>query len=593
MRNKNLAGAEALRVSVFMPDLDATAAFRASRYVGTQYDLSLILRHNGTHRMPGGRVEMRQCYELYMHDEVTPGGILVADSCQLPEYFLDEVTLDGEVITLVMNDGTEFTVDLAPLLAAFRVTASRDTSGVWSMWQGDPSAETLFAQFVEGSTYARDDAAQTITIFAPDGNEYVISSAVWDFTYDDATGLFRVYLGGVEYLSFLNVDTNTVTEVVYDEVGQFYEATHSEGPPDVRWYPVFANEVLEGVYNITVFNPDGTPVSFVVEGSDPSVPGEQVVVLNNPVIYVDRDLGVENPPINTQADLTPANAFNSFDAVRNFMTRTLVVGTVTLDCRGDFSAPGYTSAMEISPLTMKNAQIIVVRGQAGDLGAFKLPFGGSTSGRQLGIRCNGGTLVVQDVTFVAIDEALSAGLSVVAACSCISGLMQLAGTVVFEGYYNVDRAGASPCVCFNIQPSSAIEISANATLRFNFDPTTLLESIVNTAPQATFVIDGNVTFDYQAAFGLTDSMFNIRPGSLLRALVSPGNPNPLLVTGGQRVLTPVSARVRDLGIASTAAAYGNRAAAIAYDWGGETSLGGPVATMLIANVAVLNNTVGP
>jgi len=593
MRNKNLAGAEALRVSVFMPDLDATAAFRASRYVGTQYDLSLILRHNGTHRMPGGRVEMRQCYELYMHDEVTPGGILVADSCQLPEYFLDEVTLDGEVITLVMNDGTEFTVDLAPLLAAFRVTASRDTSGVWSMWQGDPSAETLFAQFVEGSTYARDDAAQTITIFAPDGNEYVISSAVWDFTYDDATGLFRVYLGGVEYLSFLNVDTNTVTEVVYDEVGQFYEATHSEGPPDVRWSPVFANEVLEGVYNITVFNPDGTPVSFVVEGSDPSVPGEQIVVLNNPVIYVDRDLGVENPPINTQADLTPANAFNSFDAVRNFMTRTLVVGTVTLDCRGDFSAPGYTSAMEISPLTMKNAQIIVVRGQAGDLGAFKLPFGGSTSGRQLGIRCNGGTLVVQDVTFVAIDEALSAGLSVVTACSCISGLMQLAGTVVFEGYYNVDRAGASPCVCFNIQPSSAIEISANATLRFDFDPTTLLESIVNTAPQATFVIDGNVTFDYQAAFGLTDSMFNIRPGSLLRALVSPGNPNPLLVTGGQRVLTPVSARVRDLGIASTAAAYGNRAAAIAYDWGGETSLGGPVATMLIANVAVLNNTVGP
>jgi len=593
MRNKNLAGAEALRVSVFMPDLDATAAFRASRYVGTQYDLSLILRHNGTHRMPGGRVEMRQCYEIYMHDEVTPGGILVADSCQLPEYFLDEVTLDGEVITLVMNDGTEFTVDLAPLLAAFRVTASRDTSGVWSMWQGDPSAETLFAQFVEGSTYARDDAAQTITIFAPDGNEYVISSAVWDFTYDDATGLFRVYLGGVEYLSFLNVDTNTVTEVVYDEVGQFYEATHSEGPPDVRWYPVFANEVLEGVYNITVFNPDGTPVSFVVEGSDPSVPGEQIVVLNNPVIYVDRDLGVENPPINTQADLTPANAFNSFDAVRNFMTRTLVVGTVTLDCRGDFSAPGYTSAMEISPLTMKNAQIIVVRGQAGDLGAFKLPFGGSTSGRQLGIRCNGGTLVVQDVTFVAIDEALSAGLSVVTACSCISGLMQLAGTVVFEGYYNVDRAGASPCVCFNIQPSSAIEISANATLRFNFDPTTLLESIVNTAPQATFVIDGNVTFDYQAAFGLTDSMFNIRPGSLLRALVSPGNPNPLLVTGGQRVLTPVSARVRDLGIASTAAAYGNRAAAIAYDWGGETSLGGPVATMLIADVAVLNNTVGP
>jgi len=593
MRNKNLAGAEALRVSVFMPDLDATAAFRASRYVGTQYDLSLILRHNGTHRMPGGRVEMRQCYELYMHDEVTPGGILVADSCQLPEYFLDEVTLDGEVITLVMNDGTEFTVDLAPLLAAFRVTASRDTSGVWSMWQGDPSAETLFAQFVEGSTYARDDAAQTITIFAPDGNEYVISSAVWDFTYDDATGLFRVYLGGVEYLSFLNVDTNTVTEVVYDEVGQFYEATHSEGPPDVRWYPVFANEVLEGVYNITVFNPDGTPVSFVVEGSDPSVPGEQIVVLNNPVIYVDRDLGVENPPINTQADLTPANAFNSFDAVRNFMTRTLVVGTVTLDCRGDFSAPGYTSAMEISPLTMKNAQIIVVRGQAGDLGAFKLPFGGSTSGRQLGIRCNGGTLVVQDVTFVAIDEALSAGLSVVTACSCISGLMQLAGTVVFEGYYNVDRAGASPCVCFNIQPSSAIEISANATLRFDFDPTTLLESIVNTAPQATFVIDGNVTFDYQAAFGLTDSMFNIRPGSLLRALVSPGNPNPLLVTGGQRVLTPVSARVRDLGIASTAAAYGNRAAAIAYDWGGETSLGGPVATMLIADVAVLNNTVGP
>ena len=52
MRNKHLAGKEALRVSVFMPALDATALSRHAAYIGTQYDLSLVIQHDGVKRSP-------------------------------------------------------------------------------------------------------------------------------------------------------------------------------------------------------------------------------------------------------------------------------------------------------------------------------------------------------------------------------------------------------------------------------------------------------------------------------------------------------------------------------------------------------------
>ena len=111
MRNKHLAGKEALRVSVFMPALDATALTRHAAYIGTQYDLSLIIQHDGVKRSPGGIEEDAICFQLYMHDEVTPGGLLIADSCLVEEFYLDNVTVEGELITLIMNNGHEFEID--------------------------------------------------------------------------------------------------------------------------------------------------------------------------------------------------------------------------------------------------------------------------------------------------------------------------------------------------------------------------------------------------------------------------------------------------------------------------------------------------
>ena len=266
MRNKHLAGKEALRVSVFMPALDATALARHAAYIGTQYDLSLVIQHDGVKRSPGGIEEDAICFQLYMHDEVTPGGLLIADSCLVEEFYLDNVTVDGALITLVMNNGHEFEIDLAPILANYIVNISRPAPGVVRLRQGTRTVGEWFEGFnivdVGNGRYEATDAQ---------GNQ-----VVW----------------------------NTGVSEVADLGNGIYEATNADGST-VRWA---SQEIPEGM-----------------------------LYLQDPVIYLRQSTGSATPPIESQDDLTPENAFDSFSAIETFLTTCIVQGTITIDARGSFT----------------------------------------------------------------------------------------------------------------------------------------------------------------------------------------------------------------------------------------------------------------
>lgn len=389
MRNKNTAGTEALRYSVFMPDMDANAQARHDRYVGSQYDLSIVIRHQGVHHMPGGREEPRVCYEIYMHDEHTPAGTLIADSCQLPEYYLDETTLDvdDETITLTMNDGWEFVLDLKPILEKYLVNITHLESGEVVLYQhfdeeGNPQER---GRWVNGSTYSLDPETGILTVTAPNGTSYdVDTTGRLTFGYNPETRLFGISLRGGEAITFQNGDI--VDASVVDDVLSITIAKPGEEPVTVTYQAdrvTFADNG-DGTYTITV---NGTPTTFATGGdtvvfadegngdyrltingtphefntgvslveaqgngvfqatnADGTIVqwfGEYVpgtLYLQDPVIFIDQATGSSNPPVTEQGDLATAR-FNSFNAVWNFLTTCIVQGTLTINAVGTFNDP--------------------------------------------------------------------------------------------------------------------------------------------------------------------------------------------------------------------------------------------------------------
>lgn len=319
---------------------------------------------------------------------------------------------------------------------------------------------------------------------------------------------------------------------------------------------------------------------------------EDLVVLNNPVIYL-RTNGSPNPPIETQADLTPANAFDSFDAIRNFLRRTLLVGTVTVDGQGDFSAPGFSSAGQVAASTFKNAANIVVRGSPDNAQAFILPFGG-LQGRVTGLACPDGNVTVRDLTFRCVNEAEASYTSFAAGVNAQGGNISFAGTVRFDGYYDNDRVGRTAQVfLLRSVVSGNISIGNNTVVVFDFDAGTSISSLGLIGPQAVLEIAGNVIFNIQNGCELRAAQFDVDSSAYLRFVLSVANPDPLAVTGGSRFISSNTARIADLGIVSAGASYGTRPQLIAYDFGTDEAPGGPQATMLVRPLSVVNSVAGP
>lgn len=323
---------------------------------------------------------------------------------------------------------------------------------------------------------------------------------------------------------------------------------------------------------------------------------EGLVVLNNPVIYLRKDTGSANPPIETQDDLTVANAFNSFNAIRSFMNRTLVVGSVTIDARGDFASDTSANSMgNISASTFKNAQQIIVRGDPANATALVIPFGGSP-GRLTGVLATGsGQTTVRDLTFRCVNEALSANSNFIAATNAQGGNIELAGTVRFDGFYNPDRAGATSGSMYihRIVTGGTVSISDQTEIVFDFSANTRLTSYAYIGPQAELAINGNVVFNNLAGAEFSRAVVDLSASGLFRMITSVNNPNAFTLVGGGRHVAPYSYRVAPLATVSSTGAYGNRAATLAYDFGADVSAGGAQAVALVDTIGVVDDVAGP
>ena len=568
MRNKNTGGAEGLRLTVFMPQLDPTALYRASRYVGTQYDMSIIIWQTWQHTEPGPEdgADIRPRYALYIHDEFTPGGHLIADSATVQEFFLDAVAVEPlgvpNVVDFTMNDAHVFRANLGAIVARLLVRATRSNAGVWSLFQ-DPANNVPYAQILEGSTYSVAPGG-TLTITAPTGVQYSIAPPVVP------PGFFE-------------------TIVSYNPAIVGYTADNPAPTPNVTWYGSSARQIDDDIYEVTIRNPDGTAILFAITATDVNDP-TPLVILNNPVIRVDAVLGALLPPILTQADLATM-PFSTFQAVRDFMARTNVFGTVTLDCRGDFSVPGRRAAGNIGSAVFKNAQQITVRGDPADVTAFKLPWGGLNSGgRSIGITVSTGNVTISNVTFVALNQSTTAENLTTGAIVCLDGVAELSGLIRLEGFYDRLRVGASGSAPFRIG-TGALNFKEGVRVIVDFDTGTRLDRFIVIESQARCIIRGNVTWEIESEPTFIGLIF-IDGAALLTALVAPATPNPLAIAGGQRMIAPHSVFVTPLAIAESNG-YGNRVAFLGYDFGADVTSGGAQSVMVVNAVGSVMGVVGP
>lgn len=317
---------------------------------------------------------------------------------------------------------------------------------------------------------------------------------------------------------------------------------------------------------------------------------ENIVILNNPVIYVSAQSGSANPPIETQSDLTPANAFNSFAAVRAFMNRTLTVGTVTLDCLGNFGVGGGN----IGPAQFKNAQNIVIRGRNNNPNSatFGWGFGGGAPA-MAAFLITGGSVTFQNVTFEANNgEGTDYAAAIVPTNASAS--VTFSGLTIWSGFRDGSAAGRLASYLIRSQEGAQVSIASDSTFVFAMDAGSVLSSIIFMANNASFNIGGDVTFNITGNnITLKDGIFPLRSPSTLLLRTSSNNPSPLIRIGAARFVTPRSVDVFPLSVVDASSAYGSRTDVLAHDFGGVVTSGGAVATIRVAELGVVNNVAGP
>ena len=615
---------------------------------------------------------------LYVHDEVTKGGVLLACSNQAsPDFCITGITLSEDNVLTIQQEGDcpDQSIDLSRFiqsLAEYTVvegppgffTFRKDGVAIESWWQGgfsvvnedgsititnpagstvtvpaplDPQSISLtynsdfsvcltvggmnlgcwqqgdiisedtvlgvhIATKPDGSqitwlgtdhiTVASiDAAARTLTIKNPDGGLITIPYGdempdVPVISISQETGITTITLDGAEYIiRQTRVSRGTGTR----ENIQTLTANHQTTWPNTIWRETWM-ERNGTIVTIHSWN----PVTNVWDAVAIEAP-ENLVILNNPVIYIDADNGQANPPINTQADLTLANAFNSFGAVRTFMNRTLLVGNVTLDCRGDFSLPGRAGMGEISSPSFKNAAQINIRGNPTDPTVFKVPCGG-TGGRATAMSSvGGGTIALRDVTLVSLNEALAA-VDGAGYFFNVSGASEIRinGTIRFEGFYDTARVGASGSSVFRMAGGGSTYVSYDTVFQFDFDAGTRLADLFSIGTGGTLTIHSNVEAQIARDIVLTGYMFFAQAGSNVLMAGSPGREIPWHYSGLGKFITNYSIDIRDLGVVNLSPVmYGARPVSQLHDFGAVIAPGGAQSVTRIAAVGVLNNIAGP
>lgn len=561
-----------------------------------------------------------QAYAICPGDSVScdPNGlgiVINGELCPFPPRTEVSVSIneDGCLVIVVDGEATVFcpSPDSVTIIDALAddIYQATNPDGSVIQWNGANSI-TLVDEFEDGQFRATNpdgssvdwDGNNSITVVSdlgegqfqaenPDG-----SLVTWDgensVTLADANtaeGTITITNPDGSQVTFLYLEelpeTPPQTRVVRGTGGQAAQHTltaqHGGTWPNESWRETWM-ERNGDIVEIHSWNPNTNSWDSVAIEAP-----ENIVILNNPVIYINSATGTSNPPIETQADLA-TNPFDSFQSVRSFMNRTLVVGRVTLDIRGRFENVG-----NMGSAFFKNAPI-TIRGNNGEFAQAIIEWGHAGTGNdRVGLSIQSGGVTVQDVTFEGHDEA--EGDFAAAINMQVNGALELSGTIAFTGTYDNTRPGSSVgTLVRQIADNSQITVSGHTTLRYAMTGGANVREafVVGNGSRLTF--GGNVIIQnaWQAiTFAL--GFLNINATSGMRLSTAGAAPNPIEVQGSVRHIAPSSVVISPLASVNTTAAYGNRAATINYDFGVDVSSGGAQATMQIDAIGVLDDVAGP
>lgn len=256
MTHNNSAGKQAVRLAIFRAHVDPIEAVAATQYVGPNNYFSLVWTS-----------QTEAC--LYVHDEFTPGGHLIActNMAQPPEItgfryeactlFIDVLTTEGlvvhelpvpelcqrvedfqlnaatETVCIIMSDETQHCVDLAPVLANYVYNVVEDPNGRFTFTR---AGQPVISWWEGGFSVAAPDG--TVTITNPDGTTVTIPAPL------EAQDIEVAHTGD-GYVTLL---------VDGDEIGRWQQGDYvGEGPEDgqyfarksdgtfVRWKPTLAS----------------------------------------------------------------------------------------------------------------------------------------------------------------------------------------------------------------------------------------------------------------------------------------------------------------------------------------------------------------
>ena len=500
----------------------------------------------------------------------------------VPEYTL---VVSGGTYTL-HKDGNSigsWTIPTVPE-ASGTMTASIDT-GTRTVTLTNPNGSEISFQY-GSSFWAFDESTNEVTVTNPDGTTLtfpIITETPKVVDAAEADGVLTITLADESEVTHRQTRARLATIPGVPSEDRQLTLEHGGTWPDVNVYLPWIERLNAGVAVIHIYNHHAGEWEEV-----PVVTPEDVVILNNPVIYIRKDSGTANPPISEQADLTPANAFNSFAAVRTFMNRTLTVGTVTLDVRGNFDTP----AGNIGPAQFKNAQTIIVRGDPADVTAFKLPVGKTGVGSTIGIEVTGGYVQLRDCTGRFYDEAVVPGTALLMrVAQGGGGEGAFAGRIRVEGSYNHDRANASASRFVQIENSGTFTVEDDTIFELEMAAGAKISNAFRVQAGGAWIHGGDVTYELINAPDYAASFLDVSAGATARSVFS--IPNPPVMVGSGRSVGPVTVRLNPLAVAEISGAYGSREAVKAYDWGVDVSSGGAQAVMSIDAIGVLNNIAGP
>lgn len=361
-----------------------------------------------------------------------------------------------------------------------------------------------------------------------------------------------------------------------------YEVRDADDNPMGHISGIRAEPGDDGTLALFITNEDGTTFQAVITG------GDDVVYLNNPVIYVNSVTGTPNPVIESQDDLTAGNAFDSFNSVRSFMNRSIIVGSVTLDCRGVFQHPG-----NFGPAQFKNAQYIKLRGDPADASAFEFHVGRS-DGTAYGINCTGGTVEVRDFTARWFNESEQPGTAAAGIIndSSVNGTILFGGKVSMLGNFRTDRADATGAMLMKAF-AGVVGLMLDTTITINMASTSRLSQLISCNGGSRFTLNGNLEINIQSEIELAQSVIDMQSGSTLSSIITaPGIAAPN-ITGPARVISPYTIKAAPLAsVQLTGDTWGSRTAKLERDWGADLTSGGVQAEMYVHQIATLDNLVG-